>query len=41
VLPALDSTTFTMTVMANAHRIATEVLAGRATARGRVRSEIS
>jgi choline dehydrogenase-like flavoprotein len=34
VLPALSSTTYTLTVMANAHRIATEVLADRAGPRG-------
>jgi choline dehydrogenase-like flavoprotein len=33
VLPSIASTTFTLTVMANAHRIATEVLAGAATTR--------
>jgi choline dehydrogenase-like flavoprotein len=31
VLPTIASTTFTLTVMANAHRIATEVLAGAGT----------
>jgi tagatose-1,6-bisphosphate aldolase len=30
VLPSVPSTTFTLTVMANAHRIASGVLAGRA-----------
>jgi ferredoxin len=33
VLPAVSSTTFTLTVMANAHRIAADVLAGHATTR--------
>ncbi len=37
VLPSIASTTFTLTVMANARRIATEVLAGAA-ATGRARS---
>jgi hypothetical protein len=32
VLPSVPSTTFTLTVMANAHRIADGVLAGRAPA---------
>jgi choline dehydrogenase-like flavoprotein len=41
VLPTMSSTTFTLTVMANAHRIATEVLAGRATTRGQPRAEVA
>jgi choline dehydrogenase-like flavoprotein len=38
VLPSVPSTTFTLTVMANAHRIASGVLAGQAPAAGRVGS---
>jgi choline dehydrogenase-like flavoprotein len=37
VLPTIASTTFTLTVMANAHRIATEVLAGAGAGTGPVR----
>jgi choline dehydrogenase-like flavoprotein len=33
VMPTIASSTFTLTVMANAHRIATGVLAGAATTR--------
>jgi hypothetical protein len=40
VLPTVASTTFTMTVMANAHRIATEVLAGRAPTHGHPHAEV-
>jgi choline dehydrogenase-like flavoprotein len=40
VLPTVSSTTFTLTVMANAHRIATEVLAGRATTQGQPRAQV-
>jgi choline dehydrogenase-like flavoprotein len=41
VLPAVSATTYTLTVMANAHRIVTEVLAGRAAPRGQPRPEMS
>ncbi len=37
MLPTIASTTFTLTVMANAHRIATEVLAGAGAGTGPVR----
>ena len=41
VLPTIASTTFTLTVMANAHRIATEVLAGAVTGPARPMVELT
>lgn len=41
VLPTVASTTFPLTVMATAHRIVTEVLAGRAVTRGQHGAEVA